>query len=455
MGLDQYWRKRDFGRTPEPRGVVAKRKGRPRRFCVQKHAASHLHYDFRLELEGVLKSWAVPKGPSLDPSVRRLAMPTEDHPLDYGDFEGVIPEGQYGGGTVLLWDRGTWIPLDDDPHRALRAGRLRFELRGRKLRGAFVLARASRDDGDGARRPWQLIKGDDASARRGDEVTDRRPESVATGRDLEAIARDRDRVWDSRVGEIGRAPRESVPKGSRPRPPTRAREVPEGDEWLHEIAVVGERALARVDRGRIELRDARDRSLSRRFPAVISALREVEVERALFDGIVARLRPDGTTAAPIPSDRDVTYFVFDLLHRDGDDLRERAYEERRQALEDLIAGSTSSPHLRLAGAFVGRGDEVFAKGCELGAPAIVSKLRDAAFGARSAVRIVPCPKRTAAAAPRLTKPDKLLWRDDGITKRDLAEYYAAIAEHVVPHVRGRPLTLVRAAGAVEDGGADM
>src|SRR5438552_15637312 len=141
MGLADYRRKRDFRRTPEPLGQRDKRSGHDLRFVIQKHAATRLHYDFRLELDGVLKSWAVPKGPSLDPAEKRLAVHVEDHPLDYGEFEGVIPEGEYGGGTVLLWDRGTWIPLDPDPAAAYRKGSLKFILQGQKLHGKWALVR--------------------------------------------------------------------------------------------------------------------------------------------------------------------------------------------------------------------------------------------------------------------------------------------------------------------------
>ncbi|WP_437601389.1 non-homologous end-joining DNA ligase [Sorangium sp. So ce590] len=204
MGLREYWRKRDFSLTPEPRGqevTAASADAEERTFILQKHAASHLHYDLRLELEGVLKSWSVPKGPSLDPEVKRLAMHTEDHPLEYGDFEGIIPRGQYGGGTVLLWDRGTWVPLED-PHRGYHAGKLKFVLRGEKLRGGFTLVRTrGRDDDEGRR--WLLIKENDAEARATEEysVVEARPESVASGRQLDEIAAARDRVWRSNRAE--------------------------------------------------------------------------------------------------------------------------------------------------------------------------------------------------------------------------------------------------------------
>src|SRR5881296_2302686 len=173
MALEEYKRKRRFEETPEPPPKVEKKRGN--RFVVQKHEATRLHYDFRLELQGVLKSWAVPKGPSLDPADKRLAMQTEDHPLDYGEFEGVIPEKQYGAGEVLLWDRGTWTPEDRDPLEALRKGRLHFRLEGEKLRGSWILTRTR---GNEDRPAWLLIKRHDEYAQPGVDIIAERPESV-------------------------------------------------------------------------------------------------------------------------------------------------------------------------------------------------------------------------------------------------------------------------------------
>src|SRR5262250_1900410 len=200
MGLREFRRKRDFKKTPEPAGRVADpSRSTDRVFVIQKHAASRLHYDFRLELEGVLKSWAVPRGPSLDPADKRLAMHVEDHPLEYGSFEGIIPKGEYGGGTVMLWDRGTW-QSEGDPHRDYRGGSLKFTLHGEKLRGSWALVRIrdrrqARDD----ERSWLLIKHDDQDARPAAQyqVVEALPDSVTTGRSMEQIAAAEDRVWHS------------------------------------------------------------------------------------------------------------------------------------------------------------------------------------------------------------------------------------------------------------------
>ena len=187
--LTEYRKKRRFGVTAEPAGGRAGKKSRRLAFVVQKHRATQLHYDFRLEWKGVLLSWAVPKGPSLDPSVKRLAMPTEDHPLEYAAFEGIIPEGEYGGGTVMIWDQGTWKPNEPDVDAALARGALKFALSGKKLRGAWMLVRSSRGGASKGRAPWFLFKDRDEAAARGD-IAARQPRSVVSKRLLAEIAFD-------------------------------------------------------------------------------------------------------------------------------------------------------------------------------------------------------------------------------------------------------------------------
>src|SRR5262249_42040882 len=216
LPLDVYRRKRNFKRTPEPAGEQAPRREHGLFFCVQKHAARRLHYDFRLELDGVLKSWAVPKGPSFDPHEKRLAVHVEDHPLDYGTFEGTIPPGQYGAGSVVLWDRGEWIPRED-PHEGYRTGKLKFDLVGQKLRGGGPRARRGGRSGEGGKN-WLLLKERDAAARplaEGD-VLEERPESVAGAPSIE------------------QARRAKLPASLEPQLATLTEDVPTGPEWLHE-----------------------------------------------------------------------------------------------------------------------------------------------------------------------------------------------------------------------------
>src|SRR3954469_10399642 len=207
MGLQEYKRKRDFKKTPEPAGTIHTQSvhAQPGTSCViQKHAATRLHYDFRLEMEGVLRSWAVPKGPSLDPGEKRLAVHVEDHPIDYGDFEGIIPKGQYGGGTVLLWDRGTWTYAGEgDPVAAYKKGNLKFQLDGEKLHGRWALVRMGGRNQEDGHENWLLIKEKDDTAvpGSGDAVVQEYPNSVATGSSLEEIAADPERVWQSNRAE--------------------------------------------------------------------------------------------------------------------------------------------------------------------------------------------------------------------------------------------------------------
>src|SRR5208282_5770088 len=223
MALEEYRRKRDFRKTSEPAGEVpAKSKGAaaPLSFVVQKHAARQLHYDFRLELDGVLKSWAVPKGPSLDPAEKRLAVQVEDHPMEYGGFEGVIPKGQYGGGTVMLWDEGTWEPQAayPDVDEGLRTGSLKFILHGKKLQGKWALIRMGGKYANERKPNWLLIKEHDDFERRSDDppITEEAPNSVVTGRRIEEIAASGDHVWNSKETASGNAWYRSDNGGSKP-----------------------------------------------------------------------------------------------------------------------------------------------------------------------------------------------------------------------------------------------
>jgi bifunctional non-homologous end joining protein LigD len=296
VGLTEYHRKRHFDRTPEPKGKTAKAKGAAAergRFVIQKHDATRLHYDFRLESDGVLKSWAVPKGPSLDPKEKRLAVEVEDHPIEYGTFEGIIPEGEYGGGTVLLWDQGHWQP-EGDVRAGLKKGHLKFRLDGEKLQGGWALIRLRGDGGDERGKPnWLLIKEDDEEARptRKGDITKQRPESVASGRALEEIAKGaekRGEVWHSKPVTRGarhaallaeddeeepkkkssarsataqtaakktarKAKGAALPDTVPPQLATLVAETPRGEEWIYEIKLDGYRIQAALGGGESKL----------------------------------------------------------------------------------------------------------------------------------------------------------------------------------------------------------
>src|SRR3954454_3978921 len=334
MSLKEYKRKRDFKKTPEPAGKVNASKGR--HFVIQKHAASRLHYDFRLEHDGTVKSWAVPKGPSLDPSVKSLAVQVEDHPLEYATFEGVIPQGEYGGGTVMVWDHGTWEP-EVDPDKGLRTGRLKFKLNGEKLHGSWALVRMSGRAGDDGKN-WLLIKHKDDAAKplAKYDVTKRKPNSVVSGRDLEEIVGDADAVWSSnrngskkatsnavakkskarRTGakkavkpkSNGRAPittkelakvsgarKAAFPDDFSPQLATLTSRVPSGENWFHELKFDGYRILAKIHNKKIALVTRRGNDWTDRFRSIADALSELQITAAILDGEVVSLDADGVS----------------------------------------------------------------------------------------------------------------------------------------------------------------
>jgi bifunctional non-homologous end joining protein LigD len=399
MGLREYRRKRDFKKTPEPAGQVsAPPRDQERSYLIQKHAASRLHYDFRLELEGVLKSWAVPKGPSLDPADKRLAMHVEDHPLEYGEFEGTIPKGQYGGGTVMLWDRGTWEPVGD-PHKSYRAGSLKFTLKGEKLRGGWALVKIGGRRKDGDDRSWLLIKERDQQARAGqaESIVASEPKSVATGRTIEQIAAAGDRVWHSNrdggdrsspdPAEVPGARRTALPKFVQPQLATLVEHPPDGDGWLHELKHDGYRILARVEHRRARLFSRNARDWTEKFPTVAEAVGRLPVEQAILDGEVTVLLPDGTSSFQALQNfgsgaarGQLAYMVFDLLYLDGRDLTGARLEDRKAALARLLASANDQAAvLRYSDHVVGAGADFFAHACKLGLEGIVSKKRDAPY----------------------------------------------------------------------------
>ncbi|HEX3498417.1 MAG TPA: DNA ligase D, partial [Stellaceae bacterium] len=416
--LTEYRRKRDFSKTPEPAGAQAKPAAASTglSFVVQKHAATRLHYDFRLELGGVFKSWAIPKGPSLDPREKRLAVHVEDHPLDYGDFEGVIPKGQYGGGTVLLWDRGTWQPEDEDPEAAYRKGSMKFTLNGEKLHGKWALVRMGGKAAREKRENWLLIKETDDIARPGSgaALVDDNPLSVASGRDMRTIAAHADRVWDSRTGERqaesapakperttakktaaepaasalvvpAGARKAKLPRTLRPQLATLVDSPPRSEEWLHEIKFDGYRILARVVRGKVTLLSRNGLDWTRKFPGIAEALAALPVDDAVIDGEIVALATTGHSsfaalqqALSTGETGALIYYCFDLLHLNGRDLTGLPLVERKAVLQRLLA-DMASDIVRYADHQEARGPEFFQHACSLALEGIVSKQRDAPY----------------------------------------------------------------------------
>jgi bifunctional non-homologous end joining protein LigD len=549
--LETYRKKRDFRKTKEPSGSSKPRKnGKVARvaeglaYVVQRHDARRLHYDFRLELDGALLSWAVPKGPSLDPAVKRLAVETEPHPLEYGSFEGEIPKGEYGAGTVAIWDRGTWVP-EGDPKKDYERGRLKFTLKGDRLHGSWHLVRTRQ--GDKGQKSWLLFKSRDEHARDGEA-----------------------------------APLEQAPE---PELATLVETAPEGEGWVHELKFDGYRVLVRLDHGSVTLLTRNGNDWTDRMSGLARAFRHWNVDSAIVDGEVVVLDDKGRSdfqklqnSLSSENDEPLVYYAFDLLHLDGRDLRPLPLFERKDALAALLrenAGKSANT-VRLSEHVVGQGAEFFRQACELGVEGIVSKRANAPYragrgrdwlkvkcllrqefvvvgfsapaGSRShlgalllgierdgqltysgrvgtgfteqslaelAKKLEPLIVREpeVAGAPRgaevrgvrwvkpelvaevaftgfttdgllrhptfqglredkpaaevkpeiepnaagkragtapatpisypLTNPDKVLYPEQGITKRELLEYYELVAERMLPHVRNRPLTLVR------------
>ena len=373
MPLTAYRRKRDFKVTPEPKGKARhSRKGAL--YVIQKHAASHLHYDFRLELDGVLKSWAVPKGPSLDPGDKRLAVEVEDHPLEYGSFEGTIPKGQYGAGKVVIWDRGTWTPLVD-PHEGLRRGNLEFELHGKKLSGRWALIRMSGRAGEDGKKNWLLIKERDPGSKKGR---------------ARAPARSKRRSSSAPVLDPGSLPgarAAPLPRWIAPQLATLVSAAPEGDGWIHEIKYDGYRFLCRVDRGAARLLTRSGLDWTERFESIASAASQLTLTRALLDGELVVVRPDGVTsfqdlqnALRGGREQDLVFFAFDLLHLDGFDLTRVPLLERKGALERVLRNAASSePGVRYSDHVVGQGPKFYEKACRRGLEGIVSKRAEAPY----------------------------------------------------------------------------
>ncbi len=413
--LATYRKKRDFSQSAEPQGKAAVAPSPAPRFVVQKHAARRLHYDLRLELGGVFKSWAVTRGPSLDPGDKRLAVEVEDHPLDYGDFEGAIPQGQYGGGTVQIWDRGYW--LAKTPEKALKAGELKFALEGEKLRGEFVLVRLRHDRKGGKRTNWLLIKHRDAYATADDVLAKDR--SAASGRSLAQIAKGigatprpfmtraglpADAVWDSSKGLAADARKQRPAKPARPAPAPKlargaaampdfippqlcasAARPPLGAGWVHEIKLDGYRIQMRIENGAVALRTRKGIDWTDRFSAIANAARELP--DAIVDGEIVALDDDGAPdfallqAALAEGDTTrLTFFAFDLLFAERTDLRRRPLERRKSALRALLdTAPGAAAAIRYVDHFETGGDAVLKSACRMSLEGIVSKKSSAGY----------------------------------------------------------------------------
>ena len=385
MALEAYRAKRRFDVTPEPAGKGKVAKG-GMSFVIQKHAARRLHYDLRLEWEGVLLSWAVTRGPSLVPGDKRLAVQVEDHPLDYGGFEGVIPKGEYGAGAVIVWDRGTWTP-EGDAARGLQKGRLDFTLAGEKLSGGWHLVRMARKPGE-RRDNWLLIKSDDSAARADDapDILEERPESVLTGRTVEEVTSGRAAPKRARTRTARKTKAAALPDFVPPALATLATRPPEGDDWLHEIKFDGYRLAARIEGGQARLLTRGGLDWTHRFgPRIVQALADLPVTTAYLDGEVIVEGATGASdftalQADLSAGRDDRFvlWLFDILHLDGADLTLQPLTDRRATLRTLIPDRDGDA-LRFSAEFTDPGEMVLRHACRLSLEGIVSKRRDAPY----------------------------------------------------------------------------
>jgi len=421
--LARYNAKRDFAKTPEPAGKQARSPG-GNLFIVQKHDATRLHWDFRLEVDGVLKSWAVTKGPSLDPDDKRLAVRTEDHPLSYAHFEGTIPKGEYGGGTVMLWDQGTWEPVEGKSAKDIDKGHLHFRLRGERMNGEWLLVRMHPRPGE-KRENWLLRKIEDAEAGSGEALVERGLTSVLTGRTMAQIAADKagaqslqgkkGKAFDAAMAaaakhnartsaraeasaggqskaRAGAALRKTKPQaGVLPRfqpvqLATLVDDVPTGNGWMHEIKYDGYRVLAAVKGDEVRLFTRSGLDWSERFAPIATALASLDLPAALIDGEVVAMDAQGNpdfsslqAALKQGKAARLAYFSFDLLSLAGEDLTPLANIERKERLEALLAGASAPIHV--ADHVIGAGEKLLAALCRAGQEGIIAKRVDGPYRA--------------------------------------------------------------------------
>jgi bifunctional non-homologous end joining protein LigD len=387
-GLERYWAKRDFAKTPEPHGAPGKASKQPA-FVIQKHHASQLHYDFRLEVDGVMKSWAVPKGPSYDPSVKRMAVQVEDHPISYNTFEGTIPKGQYGAGSVIIWDRGSWEP-QGDPRKGLAAGKLAFRMNGAKMHGLWELVRMRKPDRE-RQQPWLLFKKHDEFERTADDydVVSALPDSVVS-KPVEA-ARPAATRAATRTGTRAATPpgvRKALPESLSPQLATLATGVPATGEWIYEIKLDGYRVMTRIAGAGPALLTRGGHDWSSKMPALVAQIKALGIKSGWLDGEIVVMGDDGVphfnalqNALDSSRTNSILYFLFDVPFLDGRDLRQLPLRERRAILKALLDGKGGG-QLRFSDDFKADAASVLQTACRMKLEGVIAKRADAPYVSR-------------------------------------------------------------------------
>lgn len=387
MSLQKYRKKRNFKRSTEPYGSIKKNKQLI--YVIQKHAASHLHYDLRLELKGILKSWAIPKGPSLDSSIKRLAVHVEDHPIEYAKFEGIIPKGEYGGGTVMLWDAGTWL-CENDANVAYKKGHLSFIFKGKKLKGAWNLVQIKNNP-----KNWLLIKAKDKYARSEQkyDITQAKPNSVVSRRSLEGIEKKFQvnaikNKTTNKISErtnLSKAKKKVMPNSMQPQLATLVKKPPIGDEWLHEVKFDGYRLLCFIQDKKIKFLTRNQKDWTEKFKELQLEIKNLNLKSAILDGEVIAVNKKKQSDFQLLSNSIskkrksiLSYVIFDLIYYQGKDLTHCALEDRKKLLRKLIPLNNNK--LIFSSHIDGKdGDIFFKKACKKGLEGIISKNKDSPY----------------------------------------------------------------------------
>ena len=392
MPLKDYWKKRNFTKTTEPKGKVQKQSDSGL-YVIQKHAASHLHYDLRLEIDGVLKSWAVPKGPCLDPKIKRLAVNVEDHPIEYGSFEGVIPKNEYGGGTVMLWDVGTWTMMEDQPSasKAYKEQSIKFYLYGQKLTGAWTLVKIKKSS-----KEWLLIKKQDDAVKAIDKCDIlKQDHSVVSNRSMDQIASESTKVWTSNrknkntkkqaIDQVTSAVKKNQSKIIKPQLATLVKQAPSGNEWLHEIKYDGYRILTKIftanKNTQLQLLTRNSLDWTKKFPVISKELNKLDFSDVIFDGEIVALDEQGNVKFQLLQNEldpkkvskkiQLVYYVFDLIYYNGYDLSKVPLIQRKELLQQILPKNDNI--IKYADHIIGNGPYLFEQACQLNLEGIISK----------------------------------------------------------------------------------